>query len=266
MKRRDAFGKETETMATAASTTKPRPAKLKLATVTPSVNTAVEQEFNEIRLSGVVHLIGRIYTDNTRLATNEDVDDFLRQINENISIAIRDVMTAKPDHLVMGISAPAFAGGPEGEKKLQEKLQELAGVPVTTPPRACVEALQKFGAKRISIITPYQSKPDESVRNYFMKAGFDVAAIKGLRIADANEIANIPEPAIVQAIKEVDGPDVDAILQVGANLGIARLADAAERWLGKPVMGVNMANLWSALRTNGITDPVDGVGRLFREF
>ena len=45
----------------------------------------------------------------------------------------------------------------------------------------------------------------------------------------------------------------------------ARLADEAERWLGKPVVAVNAAMFWDALRRLGIPDRVDGFGRLLRE-
>jgi maleate isomerase len=63
----------------------------------------------------------------------------------------------------------------------------------------------------------------------------------------------------------VDGPDVEAIVQFGANLPMAGLAAEAERWLGKPVIAVNVATYWHALRSNGIMDRAHGRGRLFWE-
>ena len=45
-----------------------------------------------------------------------------------------------------------------------------------------------------------------------------------------------------------------------------RLAAAAELWLGKPVIAVNTATYWHALRTRGIADRIDGYGRLLTEF
>ncbi len=45
---------------------------------------------------------------------------------------------------------------------------------------------------------------------------------------------------------ELNGPDVEAIVQIGTNLSMVRLADEAERWLGKPVLAINAATLWSA--------------------
>lgn len=68
------------------------------------------------------------------------------------------------------------------------------------------------------------------------------------------------------AIIEVDGPDVDAVVQVGTNLPAARVAVMAEVWLGKPVIALNTATYWHALRQNGIADKVQGFGRLPAEF
>jgi len=47
---------------------------------------------------------------------------------------------------------------------------------------------------------------------------------------------------------------------------MSRLADEAERWLGKPVIAINAATFWYALRQNGIADQLQGFGRLLREF
>jgi maleate isomerase len=58
---------------------------------------------------------------------------------------------------------------------------------------------------------------------------------------------------------------VDALLQVGTNLSMVRLADEAERWLGKPVIAINAATLWHALRNNGIADRIAGAGPLLRD-
>ena len=43
---------------------------------------------------------------------------------------------------------------------------------------------------------------------------------------------------------------------------MARLAGIAEFWLDKPVIAINTATYWHALRKNGITDKVQGFGSL----
>ena len=47
---------------------------------------------------------------------------------------------------------------------------------------------------------------------------------------------------------------------------MVRLAAEAERWLHKPVIAINAATWWMALRENGIEDKPLRLGRLFEEF
>jgi maleate isomerase len=62
------------------------------------------------------------------------------------------------------------------------------------------------------------------------------------------------------------GPSTNTIVQLGTNLSMVKLAAAAELWRGKPVIAINTATCWHALRANGITDKLAGFGRLFEEF
>jgi len=78
-------------------------------------------------------------------------------------------------------------------------------------------------------------------------------------------VAHVQEAELRQALIEVNTNDVDALVQAGTNLSMVRLADEAERWLGKPVLAINAAIWWMALRDNGIEDKVYGSGRLLRE-
>ena len=67
-------------------------------------------------------------------------------------------------------------------------------------------------------------------------------------------------------LAKVDGDDVDALLQVGTNLSMIRLAARLEQQLQKPVIAINTATYWHALRVNGVTDQQAGFGRLFSDF
>jgi maleate isomerase len=40
----------------------------------------------------------------------------------------------------------------------------------------------------------------------------------------------------------------------------------AEFWLGKPVIAINTATYWHALRRNGIKDRLEGFGALMEEY
>lgn len=122
-----------------------------------------------------------------------------------------------------------------------------------------------FGVKRIGVVTPYQPVGDKNVVRFFNDIGFEVTAIKGLRCPTAVAIAHVSESELRQSLIEVN-KDADALVQVGTNLSMVGLADEAERWLGKPVIAINAATWWMALRDIGVHEKVYGAGRLLREF
>ena len=131
---------------------------------------------------------------------------------------------------------------------------------------AARQALRCYGyVRRIGVVTPYMPVADEQVRHFFTDCGCEVVRLVGLKCASPVLIAHVGECQLRDAMIAVDGADVEAIVQVGTNLAMARLAAAAELWLGKPVLAINPATYWHALRRNGIADPIDGFGALLRD-
>lgn len=240
--------------------------RAKFGVIAPSTNTVVEHDFNRVGPPGVTFHAGRIYINEESLDSNEAFEDLLAQVRENIQTAIRNVMTCDPDYMVMGMSAETFWGGLEGNAEFEQQVKDQCGLGLTTGATATREALELFDAETISFVTPYQPVGDEQVKGFYEDCGFDVSAVKGLKCPSATAIAEVTERELIDALREVDGPDVDAIVQVGTNLSMLELADEAERWLDKPVIAINAATLWHALRANGFDDQFEGYGTLLREY
>ena len=116
------------------------------------------------------------------------------------------------------------------------------------------------------MITPYQPVGDRNVVRFFEECGYKVARIVGLKCESPVKIAHVSEARLKEAILEVNQPDVDAIIQVGTNLAMARLAGIAETWLSKPVIAINTAIYWDALRASGIEDRIEGWGSLLSRY
>ena len=107
---------------------------------------------------------------------------------------------------------------------------------------------------------------DESVKLCFEDVGFEVVAMKGLCCPGPAAIAQTTEKEMLDALLELNEHDVEALVQVGTNLGMARLAAEAEKWLKKPVIAINTATYWFAMRDNGMDDIIDGFGTLMTDF
>ena len=240
--------------------------RAKFAAIVPSTNTVVEHDFNAMRPPGVTIHTGRMYIERPELPDDAAFEGLLTQIRQSIAVAVRDVMTCAPDYLVMGMSAETFWGGVEGNRDFERRMSEMSGgLGVSTGATSCRVALERLGARRIAVISPYQPVADAMVTRFFTEAGFEVVRFTGLRCPTALAIAAVTPERLMTVLREIDGPDVDAIVQVGTNMSMVTLADEAERWLGKPVLAINAVTFWHALRANGINDQFAGFGTLLRE-
>ena len=237
----------------------------KFAVIAPSTNTSVQPEFDAMRPRGVTNHFGRIAIPNDPIRNDGEFNQLMDNIRREMMRAVDEVMTCEPDYLIMGMSSETFWDGLEGSQKLQQRVEQRSGVKVCMGSDASQQALKLYGAKRLGVITPYMPVGDEQVRRFFGDCGFEVVRLKGLKCASPVLIAHVTERELRDAILEVNGPDIDAVIQVGTNLAMARLAGIAEFWLDKPVLAINTCIYWWSLRENGIDDRIEGFGSLLLE-
>jgi maleate isomerase len=240
--------------------------RAKLGAIGPSTNTVVQPDYDAMRPVGVTNHYSRIFTPNATL-TNETFRAGVGLISDNVMDAVKSVMTCSPDYLVMGMSAITFFGGAKGADAFVSKIEEFTGVGISVGSHSASAALRVYGGvKRIAILSPYWPVMNEAVIGYFTDMGFSVVRDIALQCTSWTGIADVTPAQCRDALLQLDGDDVDALVQVGTNLSMIRLAAAAELWLGKPVIAINTATYWRALRANGITDRIEGFGRLLAEF
>lgn len=237
--------------------------RLKLGIIAPSTNTSVQPEMEGMRPYGVTNHFGRLYIPDDPIRNDDDFNRLMANIRLTMEEAARSVMTCQPDRLVLGMSSETFWDGLDGSDRLAARMREIAGKPVTMGSDAVRAALGVYGGvKRIAVITPYMPVGDAQVRRFFTDCGFEIVALKGLKGESPVKYAHVSERELRDAINEVNGSSLQAIVQVGTNLAMARLAGIAEFWLDKPVIAINTAIYWHALRESGIADRVTGFGSL----
>ena len=221
-----------------------------------------------MRPYGVTNHFGRLYIPDDPIKNDDDFNKLLDNIRATMEDAARTVMTGQPHRLVLGMSSETFWDGLDGSKRLIARMEEVAGgAPVTIGADAVRAALRNYGnVRRIAVITPYMPVGDGQVRRFFQDCGFEIVSLKGLKCGSPVQIAHVSEKQLRNAIVEVDDSAVEAIVQVGTNLAMARLAGIAEFWIDKPVIAINTAIYWHALRQSGVTDRVPGFGSLLGEY
>ena len=233
----------------------------------PSTNTVVQPEFDSMRPAGVTNHYSRIYTPNANAVSNETFMQATTVIGDNVLDAVDSVMTCSPDYLVMGMSAITFYGGLDGANRFQRKVEEQSSLGVSIGSHATAAALRAYAEiERIAFLSPYFPAANDEVRSYFEECGFSVGADICLQCPTWTDIAKVSRDDMTSAMRSLNSQDVDALVQVGTNLPMAALAAELEVEFRKPVVAINTATYWHALRANGILDRIVGFGSLLNEY
>jgi len=239
----------------------------KFGVLGPSTNTIVQPDFDDLRVAGVTNHYSRIIVEDAKALSDESFMAGTLKIDEATHDAVRGVMTCRPDFLVMGMSAVTFYGGAEGSARWAKAVENVAGVSLCTGAQSLIAAFNAYGGiRKVAVLSPYYPVANAEVANFMSDHGVTVVRDTPLRCPSWTAIAEVPPTRLRDTVLELDGDDIDAIVQVGTNLSMVRFAAAAELFLGKPVIAINTATYWNALRMNGIMDRKEGFGRLMAEF
>lgn len=242
----------------------------KFAVLVPSTNTAVESEYHLMKPEGVALATRACVIPPMKVEDEAGFVALVKAIGDATEQGLRDALTCQPDHVIFGYSAETFWDGKERSdrefKRYNDISQEVGGCSITFGAQAIQDALACYpGVKKIGVISPYMPVGDGMVTKFLGDIGFEVPRIKGHCSPGPVEIGHEPFGKTRELVREVDGDDVDMILQAGTNLHFAELAAQMEQELGKPVLAINTLTFWHALRTNGIADRIRGFGSLLAE-
>jgi len=241
----------------------------RIGVIIPSTNIGVEYDCQRIIPPGVTWHFARFFVEQPDLSSDNMFLAFIEAIRKTIPDAIRDIMTCEPTYIMMGMSAETFWGGLEGNVEFETRLREDIGpeMGLTSGAAALKAALDAFGARTVAALTPYQPVGDEQVRRFLEESGYTVTNVVGLKCDTATSIAHTPPREVIDAVlNELDGDNVDAIVQAGTNLSTQDIFPALEQQLGKPVIPINIATIWHAFRAHGIEDKIFGRGWLLERF
>jgi maleate isomerase len=244
-------------------------ARGRIGVIIPSTNIGVEYDCQRILPAGVTWHFARFWVEQPDLSSDNMFLAFIDAIRKTIPDAMRDIMTCEPSYIMMGMSAETFWGGLEGNVEFEARLRDYIGpsMGLTSGAAALKSALDAFGVKSVSALTPYQPVGDEQVHRFLDESGYTVRKVIGLKCETATSIAHTPPREVIDVVlNELDGDNVDAIVQAGTNLSTSDIFPTLEKQLGKPVIAINIATIWHALRAQGIHDKICGKGWLLERF
>ena len=239
----------------------------KFGVLAPSTNTSVQPEFDAMRPWGITHHHSRLVIPDSKVRDDATFLAMMDNIRGALFPALESVLTCDPDYVILGMSSETFWDGVAGSARLKKRLEKTAKVGVAMGSDACQAAIRAYGraVKRLGVVTPYMPVGDRQVVRFFTECGFEVVTLLGLKCTSPTAIARVSQSRLRDAVMQVNKGKVDAIVQVGTNLAMAEVAAMAEFWLDKPVIAINTATYWYALRDYGIRDKVPGWGSLLAE-
>lgn len=240
--------------------------RAKFGVLGPSTNTIVQPDFDDMRPAGVTNHYSRIVVQNAQAISDESFMAGTLEIDRQTVEAVKGVLTCEPDYLVMGMSAVTFYGGAEGAAKWKANIEEVSGLKISVGSESVVAALKALGnIRKVSFLSPYFPVANTEVANYLSDHGYETVREVPMRRPSWTAIAETTPSMVREAVAEIDGDEVEAIIQVGTNLSMVKQAAQLEQELGKPVIAINTATYWHALRAYGIPDKMCGFGRLLEE-
>ena len=232
----------------------------RIGVMVPSTNTTCEADYQMIVPRGVtVH--------GQRLWLTNDAQDAegMERMNAEIESGARYLATAHVDAIAYGCTTGSFYKGAGWDRDMVALIERTAGVPGVATSPAVVAALRHFGAKRLSVATPYPEWNNRLLRAYLESQGFEVLNLEAEPVAacSGNQGINDQDPStVLEFASRACRPEADALLCSCTAWRSVEVVDELERRVGKPVVTSNQASAWMALRAVGVREPIRGFGRL----
>lgn len=234
-------------------------ARAKLGVIVPPTNTANEAEWNRAVPKGVsVHA--------ARMPLHLDTASEAGQaaLRQDVKRAALDLAAAGASCIAYGCTAGSMT---HPASALPDFMRGVTGIPSVTTAEALVTALGALGVRRVAVGTPYHDALNRHEVAFLAAHGIETTTVLGLGYGagGADEFRNIARvgPAEVLAlVAAIDSPAAEAILLSCTDLATFDLIEAIEARHGKPAISSNSATLWHALRTAGVKDRIEGLGRL----
>lgn len=182
--------------------------------------------------------------------------------------AARAMGEAGADVVVLGGNPVNQSRGIENLPKICADLAAEVGTKVIASTLAQKEAMEKLGVSKVA--TAHMAGPHHIERHHdqMRNMGFESVGVLSPVRHKLMHYGKISEDEALKLARELmqRWPETDCIHFASAHWPTAFAIEAVEQELSVPVMTSQQAIVWKALRTAGITEPIQGFGRLFRDF
>ena len=234
--------------------------RTRIGVMVPSTNTTCEADFQLVAPEDVTIHGHRLW-----LTNDGEGAEPMERMNADIEDAARHLATARVDGIAYACTSGSFFKGPGWDQEMVRLIEDAAGVPAASTSAAVVEALRFFGAKRISVASPYPEWNNRQLVAYLEAQGFEVLNLESepWAVQAGHQAINDQDPeTIVEFASKACRPDADALFCSCTAWRSQEVAGELERRTGKPVVTSNQATIWAIFQKVGLDRPIEGFGRL----
>jgi maleate cis-trans isomerase len=234
--------------------------RTRIGVMVPSTNTSFEADFQMVAPRDVTIHGQRLWLTNDALGASG-----MDRMNAEVESGARYLATARVNVVAYGCTTGSFYRGPGWDREMLEIIRKGAGVPAVATSPSVVEALRFFGARKVTVATPYPEWNNTQLRAYLEALDFEVLNVDGepRAAASGNQGINDRDPQeVVDFASKVCRPEADVLLCSCTAWRSLEAVAELERRTGKPVVTSNQASIWAAYRAIGLKPKITGFGRL----
>ena len=150
------------------------------------------------------------------------------------------------------------------EQRLHQRTVDNGGAaPVVTSAGALIQGLQRIGAKRIAVLTPYMKPLTQLVVDYIEHEGIEVLDAISLEIPDNLQVGAQDPRAPIEISRRLNTANCDAVvLSACVQMPSLPSIQPVEDRLGLPVLSAAVCTTYQMLRTLELRPVVPNAGAL----
>ena len=165
-----------------------------------------------------------------------------RMLTEEVPRASGLLKTLRPHLVVFGCTSAGALSGPNFCAEMNREIGPMVGCPVLDILTAVTEELNRIGARKLAVITPYSPELNRSIQSSLEANGFQVLSIAGMGITVNFDLAApTPEEIFAFAQRSKILPETEALFISCTNFRALEARPSLQKHFPIPVVTSNQA-------------------------
>lgn len=226
--------------------------------ISPSILETTAHDFFRFAPTGI-GLVG--ITSNIETWGKEHFENALSRLVKDA----QSLATRKVDYIIYAGVPLLVARGKGADLELIASIRKATGLDSTTSIRAALDAMDWLGIRRIALATPYPAEV-QRLTVQFLRA-HDIEVLKEASMDVGFRVLQDVHPSEIyrfgrQVFESTSG--AEGLYIPCPQWQVQEAVEALEHDIGVPVIAGDPADFWSAFRSLGIRDRIEGYGKLLR--